>query len=257
MTEHIDNILSSDLLERYVLGDVTPEEVQKVELLRIDHRVIRERLSDLEKTMEKSALENAVSAPAGTKECIMKSISGKNISDTTESSPAPKSVNQWWKYLATVAVAALAIWMVMRYQIQDRDVTIEEQEAEIAQLHKDCDKLNEIYAYINHGGTMPYLLDGSAFGKESQVIVYWNEQLRQSMLKVIELPGIQADQTYQLWADVDGHMLSLGTFDAGLAVSDAIPMNYLDEATSLNITVEPKGGSEHPTVSTLAANITI
>jgi len=77
------------------------------------------------------------------------------------------------------------------------------------------------------------------------------------MLRVIELPGIQSDQTYQLWADVDGDMLSLGTFDAALAIIDAIPMDYLDRATSLNITVEPKGGSKHPTVSTLTANILI
>ena len=42
MMEHIDDILSSDLLERYVLGDVSPEEKMKVELLRIEHGVIRQ-----------------------------------------------------------------------------------------------------------------------------------------------------------------------------------------------------------------------
>jgi len=145
----------------------------------------------------------------------------------------------------------------MQSQVNTLKDQQEQHLAEIAQLQSDCDQLNEMYAYINHGGTMPYMLDGEAFGKESQVIVYWNEQLGKSMLRVIELPGIKADQTYQLWADVDGKMLSLGTFDAALAINDAISMRYLDQATSLNITIEPEGGSEHPTVANLTASIAI
>ena len=49
-------------------------------------------------------------------------------------------------------------------------------------------------------------------------------------------------------------MLSLGIFDAVKLLQEAVPMNYLANATSLNITVEPAGGSEHPTVSTLTAS---
>jgi len=258
MMDHVDDILASDLLERYVLGDVSHMEREKVEMLRIDHRIVREKLDELESTMEKVALGNAIKAPAGTRECIMKSINGQDTAavQADPASTSPSSSN-WWMYIAAASIAALSTWMLMRSQVKTHESTISEQEAEILDLRKSCDKLNEMYAYLNHGGTTPYLLDGTAFNKESQVIVYWNEDLQQSMLKVIELPGITADQTYQLWADVDGHMLSLGTFDAALAINDAIPVDYLDSASSLNITVEPEGGSEHPTIATLTASIAI
>ena len=109
--------------------------------------------------------------------------------------------------------------------------------------------MTQQYAFINHTGTLPFILEGTGNSPNSQVIVYWNEDLQKSMLRVLDLPAIKADQTYQLWADVEGQMLSLGTFDAGEAITDGVEMGYLAEAESLNITIEPEGGSEHPTAS--------
>ena len=65
------------------------------------------------------------------------------------------------------------------------------------------------------------------------------------------LPKLKGDKTYQIWADVDNEMLSIGTFSNS---EELIALGYYDDATSLNITVEPKGGSDHPTLSTLTAS---
>ncbi len=74
---------------------------------------------------------------------------------------------------------------------------------------------------------------------------------------VLESDGIAPlpdDATYQLWADIDGEMVSVGVFrpDAGGRVQAR-----LDEVDttgeSLNITAEPAGGSPEPTLPVLAS----
>ena len=262
MIEHIDDILSSDLLERYVLGDVTDKERMKVDLLRMEYRPIRKKLEELEMTMEKLAMDNAIKAPAPTRECIIKSI-GQHVQrpvTSTASNPIKSSVpvfGSWWKIAASFLIGSLGMWLFMKQQLNEQDLTLRQQTEELATLTQECEALNQQYAFLSDSNTLPFVLSGTALASESQVVVYWNEFQEKSLMRVVELPSIREDQTYQLWADVDGKMLSLGTFDAGLAVKDAIPMGYLADATSLNITVEPKGGSEHPTVSTLTASVTI
>ena len=255
--DHIDNILSSDLLERYVLGDVTQEEIIKVDLLKIEHKVIRKELLRLEKTVERMSVDNAVKAPSKTKDCIIKNISGQAQQTQVIKKPRAYINGSWWKMAAAVMLGILGTWMFMQNKFTKANEAVIEMEADMAKLEKDCNRLTQQYAFINHSRTTPFLLDGKAYDKESQVIVYWNEDLQKSKLRVIELPAINANQNYQLWADVDGEMLSLGIFDPGTAIVDAIDINFLANASSLNITVEPSGGSEHPNISTLTASIAI
>ena len=54
-----------------------------------------------------------------------------------------------------------------------------------------------------------------------------------------------------MWADVDGEMINMGIINTSKAL---LAMQYIPEAESFNITIEPKGGSPHPTVSELIAN---
>lgn len=253
MMDHINDILATDLLERYVLGDVTKEEQMKVDLLRIDHKLVRDKLADLELTMERTAIENSVKAPDSVRECIIKNIHG----DHTESITSQKSASfksSWLAMAASLLLGCFSTWLIMNNQLSSAKKVNQEQAADLEILHRDCDQLTKQYAFINHTNTIPVLLEGNVSQDEHQVVVYWNDRLQRSMLRVINLPGLKTDETFQLWADVDGKMKSLGVFDAGQAIADAIPMNYLDNAASLNITIEPKGGSEHPDVSRLTAS---
>ena len=47
-------------------------------------------------------------------------------------------------------------------------------------------------------------------------------------------------------------MINMGILEAD---QEYIPVRYIDKAESLNITIEPAGGSEHPTVEQLISNI--
>ena len=67
----------------------------------------------------------------------------------------------------------------------------------------------------------------------------------------MNLPALTDDEDYQLWADIDGEMVSVGILKA--PKNGPRELNFLKNAESLNITIEPKGGSNHPNVARLVS----
>ena len=69
------------------------------------------------------------------------------------------------------------------------------------------------------------------------------------------LPLLSDDETYQLWFDIDGHMTPAGLFrpDEDGNVEERID-GVETTGASINLTEEPAGGSESPTLPVLASS---
>ena len=95
-------------------------------------------------------------------------------------------------------------------------------------------------------------ITGTGLSPDANVVVYYNAEEESALLNVLNLPAPPAGKTYQMWADVEGVMIDMGVFE----VNDPSlrEMVFIKHAESLNITLEPLGGSDHPTVSLLQAN---
>jgi len=63
-----------------------------------------------------------------------------------------------------------------------------------------------------------------------------------------QLPELDDQHDYQMWADVEGVMINMGIIERN---KEMLAMNYIENAESLNITIEPSGGSDHPNVLNL------
>ena len=72
------------------------------------------------------------------------------------------------------------------------------------------------------------------------------------MINTERLPDLDADHDYQMWADVEGEMINMGVISKDKKL---MAMNYIDHSESLNITIEPAGGNDHPTVERLVTNV--
>jgi len=85
-----------------------------------------------------------------------------------------------------------------------------------------------------------------------------NYILTNTRLKTINgpqtIPLILHGNTYQMWSDVDGEMIDMGLLQTN---EELITLKYIDKAESLNITIEPAGGNDHPTVEKLIAYVTL
>ena len=87
---------------------------------------------------------------------------------------------------------------------------------------------------------------------DAKLISYVNDIERSVLVNTSYLPELDEAHDYQMWADVEGEMINMGVIDV---TTPMLAMNYIDHSESLNITIEPAGGSEHPTVSRLITNI--
>jgi anti-sigma-K factor RskA len=67
--------------------------------------------------------------------------------------------------------------------------------------------------------------------------------LDQMAVDTDELPPLDEDRVYQLWAIRDGTISSVGVLEPDRGVAMAMPTSD----TEVAITVEPAGGSEQPT----------
>jgi anti-sigma-K factor RskA len=81
---------------------------------------------------------------------------------------------------------------------------------------------------------------------ESYASVFWNKENGNLYLNTGNLPKTDAEKQFQLWAIIDGVPVSAGVFDS----SDGILQmpEIKGEAVAFAVTLEPRGGSESPTL---------
>ena len=87
---------------------------------------------------------------------------------------------------------------------------------------------------------------------DAEAIAYLNREAGKVFVNPTHLPAPPPGKTYQIWADVKGEMISMGLIDGNS--KEMQPANFIEGTESLNITLEPEGGSEEPTVAMLYVN---
>ena len=133
---------------------------------------------------------------------------------------------------------------------------------EIFDLRSDIDKNNELlsdimkqFKQLNDPETQKYIINGNDRAKNLKTVAYINPVEKTSMIDVVSLPQLPEEQCYQMWAEVQDKMVSLGILSE--TDSQLIPLPYMENALGLNITIEPKGGNKDASVEQIVAEITL
>lgn len=80
---------------------------------------------------------------------------------------------------------------------------------------------------------------------QAEIRVFWNAQTQQVYVSVAQLPELEEDQQYQLWALRNDQPIDAGVFQtqaAGVVQS----LKTITAADKWAVTVEPQGGSPQP-----------
>jgi anti-sigma-K factor RskA len=252
-----DKILNSGLIEQYVLGLLDENEIAEVEeSLRI-YPELRKHKEAIEETMELILMQNAIAKP------ISINIENSNLIDDTRKEraaymPDQRSNNRWILSVASGLILMSAGITFLSYQgRRDAEKKLVSLEAQYEALETSCRKLQ---AYNDHEererhfiqNSHRVVLKGTRLAPDAVALVYWNNHEKGAYLNALNLPIAPEDKEYQLWADVDGEMINIGTFDE--TKKELQLVNYIPHAESLNITLEPKGNNKIPTVSQLYVN---
>ncbi|TPN85214.1 anti-sigma factor [Aquimarina algicola] len=252
-----NSIKHTGILEQYLLGELSKDQQLEIEKILIEDNELREYYNDIERNFEKIAFENAITPPDTVKTRLLNKI------DRTDKQVIPIQKSNTSSVLLAVA-ASISIffmissgWLYTQWQDSKNSMTIIEKETQnlnerIVTLEKNLNETNKWYNAINNPNTVKLILKGNQISPSSRAITYVNHEEKTVILNPKSLTKIDDDQTYQMWADVDGEMINMGIISSD---NKMIAMKYIDNATSINITIEPKGGSDHPTVEKLIANV--
>jgi len=255
-----ERFLSSGLLEQYILGLTSSEESEEVEKYLNAFPELRTEADAMRKAIEQYALQHSVPPPPHLKRKILTEIDGLAEQEQAQRKSALHQVrrakNQAVWIGSAISIVLLLFAGYFFRQMNRSENQLQRLNARFAAFRENCQEKQEnleeqaqLYAFLNHRATKPVLLRGTALAPEAEVLVYWNESEQSAYFRSIELPEPPPGKQYQLWADVNGEMVN-----AGLLPKMAVNIHtvaFIDRAESLNITLEPEGGSEHPTVSNL------
>jgi hypothetical protein len=80
---------------------------------------------------------------------------------------------------------------------------------------------------------------------KAEIRVFWNAQTKQVYVSVTQLPEVEEDQQYQLWALKNDQPIDAGVFQAQ-AAGVVQSLKTITAADKWAVTIEPKGGSLQP-----------
>lgn len=261
MNEKITTFLNSGLLEKYLLGETTSAETETVETYISKYPEVQNTYNTLQYNLEIVAKSNAVEAPKSLLNNILDELDEKPVVKLKTSYRSKK----WYKFSVAASIAAL-IFAGTSYLFysQNQKLSNENQVVvdEIFDLRSDIAKNNQMLDNVmrqllklNNPETEKYIIKGNERAKDLKTVAYINPKEKTSMIDVVSLPQLPEEQCYQIWAELQGKMVSLGILSEADRQLKSLP--YTEDALALKITIEPKGGNSIASVGNSVAQISL
>lgn len=150
-------------------------------------------------------------------------------------------------------------WLYVKWQ--DAESNLSTLQSQTSRLQSQVDNLTSEFRLtsnrfesINNPDVIPLVLYGNQKASNGKAVAYINHKSQLVLVNPKGLPELPKDKTYQMWSDVNGEMIDMGVVPTD---KDLVTLKYIENAESLNLTIEPVGGSEHPTVEELVSNVII
>lgn len=259
MNEKITTFLNSGLIEKYLLGNTTSIETEMVESYISKYPEVQNAYNTLQYNLEIVAKSNAVEAPRSILNAILDELDEKPVVQLKTT----KKYKKWYKLSVAASIIAFlfAGTSSLFYQQNQRlnkenQVVVDEifdLRSDIAANNKKLDNVMHQFKELNDPNTYKYIMQGNNRAKNLKTVAYINPKEKTSMIDVVSLPKLPEEQCYQIWAELQGKMVSLGILTEADRQLKIIP--YTENALGLNITIEPKGGNTVASLNNMVAEI--
>ncbi len=260
----ITEIISSGLLESYVLGTTSADENLMIHDLCKKHP---ELLKEIE-TIEEALISYASSNNQPLKDSVKQNIQSKLDLAVDHSSPSAKIVPlqssvssvKYYKY----GIAASVILLIgSGAYILNLHQKLDKLNGEIAELtttksfladelkiqQASLSDVNNKFNILSNPKVKTIALTGMNSLNDKTALVHWNQETNEVYFNATSLAP-PANKQYQLWAIIDGKPVDAGVID--LQNSTAFQkMKEIKGAKAFAVTIENIGGSATPTLNTM------
>ncbi len=258
--EDVKEYIESGILELYVAGTLNREDSYEVYANLQKYPELREHVKSIEHTVVKITELN--------RKKHLKAHPFANLKHAIQSKPTRVIPIKLYSYMGWAASIALTVGIISLYtnnnnlkenltkQIASNEL-LDEQRAQLQGevISKNMEVLtrDHIIAFISLEKTQKVNLAGQAAAPKSYAHAYWNTENNEMYLDLTGLPPAPEGKVYQLWSLTLSPLTptSLGTLDAYNQGERFIKVSNKNKSEAFGITLEPKGGSESPTLKQL------
>jgi anti-sigma-K factor RskA len=264
---NIQDYIKSGILEEYVAGLLSAEEMQAVEAYAAQEPLVLEEINKIEAALELYAFSQAQTPKNDVKSNILAQI--EKETNTTETTPTtakivalPKPALRISYQMAAAAAACLVLSLGVNYNLYQK---LNNANEKIANLRSENSKITQDYdilrtnneaksqqiATLADASTKRLVLKGTPNHSDAQLTIFWKADNQQVIASIDYLPKPPAGKQYQLWA-----IGKNGPVDAGMlndSIKDFQAMKAIGDAAAFAITLENEGGSPTPTLEEMYA----
>lgn len=258
---NIEEYISSGILEAYVFNELSETEMREVEEMLKKYPELQDELKAIELGLEDMAMATAVQPKSGLKDSILSAITEEEKIEPLPTQAEVKVVQMpaspVWKYAvaASVALAIVSGYFALDYRAKwknssDAYAQLMANNSQMAQQYNQVNqKLGDLendLAVLTNPDFRRIDMAGTDNAKDSYASVFWNQASQELYLNISNLKELAQDQQYQLWAIVDGVPVDAGVFDWN--TEGLIRMKNMSKSAAFAVTIEPRGGSENPSL---------
>jgi anti-sigma-K factor RskA len=249
------------------LGQLNESETKELLQYAAEHEEVRKALDEAEETLFALGQEGSIAPPAQSKNALFADLGLEMESDKADSEQElvheeiKKETKSFsiYPYLSVaasiVAVIGIAFSVYFYNQWQATETRLSNiiaQNQTMAQQYNVVKNQMEQYAenieILRQPGIETVPMKGLDIAPEAQAFVHWNKKTNEVFLNAKKMPSNEVNKQYQLWAIVDGNPVDMGVFDVAGDMTRLLKMKTTGKASAFAVTLEPRGGSENPTM---------
>ena len=263
----IEAYISSGVIEAFVLGQLNESETKELLQYAAEHEEVRKALDEAEETLFALGQEGSIAPPAQSKNALFQELGIEPSSSEVEIDKENFNIDikkeakafSIYPYLSAaasiVAVIGIAFSAYFYNQWQATETRLSNiiaQNQTMAQQYNVVKNQMEQYAenieILRQPGIETVPMKGLDIAPDAQAFVHWNKKTNEVFLNAKKMPSNEVDKQYQLWAIVDGNPVDMGVFDVAGDMTRLLKMKTTGKASAFAVTLEPRGGSENPTM---------
>ncbi len=262
---NVEQIISSGLLESYVLGMTTEEEASMVREMCAKHPGLLKEIELIEESLVGLSPQHTPPLRKELKQVIASQLTFSEEKPEPAVIPLNASVpggNLNAYRIGIAASVALLIGSGMYiYSLQNRITDVENRLAdasasktmlavEMEAQKESMNKLAANFSIVSDPGMKAIPLSGMNSLVSKSAMVHWNPSTQELYFNASALPPSPDSKQYQLWAIVDGKPVDAGviSLENGVAFQK---MKLIAGAKAFAVTIENTGGSPSPTLDTM------
>ena len=247
-------IIESGVLEQFVLGELSADEIARVEQWLQTYPELKAEISEIESSLEFYAQAQAIEAPDHVRSKVMNQLSSSSTRRTTVDRMERRTKNflRWMTFwLIAGIITALFFLLRMNNQIEELQERIQ---TVIDSCADDQNRLNSrllVLEEITAPDSRKVNLTPTEKYPETVLYLFTNNNRQKNFIQATSMPTLASDESFQLWSLKGTDPPTPMDVFEDVDPNTVLEVGHIANTDAYAITVENRGGAQVPNLDNL------